>query len=523
MTPSETVERSASGWGLRFIPKRIRSKLIVLHTAFSLALTVLLLLTLRPPITELVYESEVRECKLALALYSASPEIAARVGVDGLSFSVGTAEDLALSAQTASEAFVSPGTPVIDRSASGWLMAVKWDPSRSAFISASVRIAEARDAVNRLFLLLILSMLGVYALIALTLEVFVLPRLVYRPIETLRAADDAVQEGRRSSELIAAGAIPGDEIGQIMRSRNQAIVKLRAQEQQLEQALTQLEAAAGELKRKNHLLETARRNLADQDRLASLGMMSAGIAHELNTPLAVIKGCVDELASSAGRGLPAERIALMRRVVSRLEGLSESLLDFARARPPKSDTVRLREVIDEAWTLVSLDRDAARIDLSNTVADHAAVPGDSDRLTQVFVNLLRNAVDAIEGDGRIDAGAEATLRDGRQWLSVTIADSGPGIAPALFPRLFEPFASTRLDAHGTGLGLAVAEGIVREHGGLLLARNAESGGAVFEVMLPLAPAPDGTALFGVGTLQPASVPPTGADAPSPPQPGARSA
>jgi len=519
MTGPSIDDRPRRAWRLRFVPRRIRSKLIVLHTAFSLALTALLLLTLRPPIVDLVRQSEIRECLLALSLHSASPGAAGRSGVEGIVVESGSAEALGLSPQTASDAYLKPGAPVVGRAPDGSMMAVKWDSTVSAFVVASVRIAEARDAVNRLFLLLILAMLGVYALIALTLEVFVLPRLVYRPIETLRAADDAVQAGERSSELIASASIPGDEIGQIMRSRNQAIIKLRTQEQQLERALTQLESAAAELKRKNHLLETARRNIADQDRLASLGMMSAGIAHELNTPLAVIKGCVDELASSAGRGLPPERIALMRRVVSRLEGLSESLLDFARARPPKTDAVALREVVDEAWTLVSIDRGAARVEFRNAVPAGAVVSGDADRLTQVFVNLLRNAVDAIDGEGHIDASAEATVRDRRHWLSVTVADSGPGIAPALFPRLFEPFASTRLDAHGTGLGLAVAEGIVREHGGLLLARNAESGGAVFEVMLPRAANDEATALFGAGTLPArgtpqSSVAPEDADAPS---------
>ncbi|HBS29755.1 MAG TPA: hypothetical protein DEB06_09970 [Phycisphaerales bacterium] len=500
-------------WGLRFVPTRIRSKLIALHTAFSLALAVLLLLILRPPIVDLVRASEERESRLALALFAASPDRAGATGVEGVSFSSGGAEELALSAQTASDAFLRPGRAVIGRAGSGAVMAVMWDPDRRAFLAASVRIGEARDAVNRLFLLLTLSLLGVYALIALTLEVFVLPRLVYEPIRTLRAADDAVQAGERGSELIPSEAIPRDEIGQIMRSRNQAIIKLRAQEQQLESALTQLEAAAGELKRKNHLLETARRNLADQDRLASLGMMSAGIAHELNTPLAVIKGCVEELASGGGRPLGPERLALMGRVVSRLEGLSESLLDFARARPRRTDTVGVRGVVEEAWTLVSLDRGAARVRFENEVPGGAAVSGDPDRLTQVFVNLLRNAVDALDAGGRVTVSAETTVRDAREWLSVTVADDGPGIAPSLFPRLFEPFASTRLDAHGTGLGLAVAEGIVREHGGLLLARNAEGGGAVFEIMLPRA-SPATPVLFDLGTLprEGGPAPPSGARA-----------
>jgi len=92
----------------------------------------------------------------------------------------------------------------------------------------------------------------------------------------------------------------------------------------------------------------------------------------------------------------------------------------------------------------------------------------------------------MDGRGRIDIKANTTLREGRPWISVIVRDFGPGIDAAVLPRLFEPFASTRMDAKGTGLGLAVSEGIIEEHGGVLLARNATppDTGAVFEIMLP---------------------------------------
>jgi signal transduction histidine kinase len=338
--------------------------------------------------------------------------------------------------------------------------------------------------MNRLYLLLTLALLAVYGAIAIIVEVLVLPKQVYRPIETILAADDAAREGRRDREIIPETDITSDEIGQIMRSRNETVGSLRQKETDLAGALRSLEEVAGELKRKNHLLETARRNLADADRLASLGMMSAGIAHELNTPLAVLKGSVEEIAAHQGAPVPPERASLMLRVVRRLERLSESLLDFARVRPPSRDRINLREIVEEAWTLVSLDRDASRIEVVIDVSNDSAVLGDGDRLTQVLVNLLRNAVDALDGQGTVRVDSSDSLRDGRAWVSLTIADSGPGIDPAILPSLFEPFASTRMDSHGTGLGLAVAEGIVREHGGLILARNAPNAGAVFEIMLP---------------------------------------
>jgi two-component system C4-dicarboxylate transport sensor histidine kinase DctB len=118
---------------------------------------------------------------------------------------------------------------------------------------------------------------------------------------------------------------------------------------------------------------------------------------------------------------------------------------------------------------------------------------DPDRLVQVFVNLIRNAVDALSdaevADPAIEVEMEPEMRDSTPWVVVRVLDNGPGIDSALIDRLFEPFVSTRLDAQGTGLGLAVANGIVREHGGLLVATNrasqAAGSGAVFEVLLPM--------------------------------------
>jgi two-component system C4-dicarboxylate transport sensor histidine kinase DctB len=304
--------------------------------------------------------------------------------------------------------------------------------------------------------------------------------------------------------------MPSDEIGEIMRSRNRSIVSLRRHERELARALSQLEEVATDLKRKNHLLEMARRNLADADRLASLGIMSAGLAHELNTPLAVLKGLAEKIALAAGRAapsgangraaevLPGVSVAeaqLMLRVVGRLEKLGESLLDFARVRPATMTPTELRTLVDEAWTLVALDRHAARIAVENDVPAGLMAECDAARIMQVLVNLLRNAVDAMDAQPaaeaapppRIEVRATTVERDRREWVSLTIADNGPGIDPDVLARMFEPFVSTRLDAHGTGLGLAVSEGIIKEHGGLLMARNRNDGpvsGAVFEMLLP---------------------------------------
>ncbi|MCA9294698.1 MAG: hypothetical protein KDA20_12885, partial [Phycisphaerales bacterium] len=470
---------------------RIRRKLILLHTLFSLTLSAMIVLAVGASVRPLVAQSEMRECRLALALHDLSPEACA--ALSGVAVRTGSPSTLGIDEDLAAGARAANGGVVEGHDTSDHAIAVRYDIARNEFHAAMVRSPAARAATTKLYVLLTVSLLAVYALIALTLEVFVLPKQVYSPIERLRRADEAVQQGWRDAELIPEDDIPRDELGEIMRSRNKSILKLRAQEQQLAEALDQIEVVAAELKRKNHLLETARRNLADQDRLASLGMMSAGIAHELNTPLAVLKGTVEQLVEAKnGSALSQDRVELMRRVVGRLERLGESLLDFARVRPPATEHVDLKAIADEAWTLVSLDRDARRVQFENALSGKAAVLGDADRLTQVFVNLLRNAVDAMQrsGDapGSIRVESETQARDGRDWVSIRIVDDGPGIDIAILPRLFEPFATTRLDARGTGLGLAVAEGIIREHGGVLLARNRATPdhGAVFEMMLPVA-------------------------------------
>jgi signal transduction histidine kinase len=284
-----------------------------------------------------------------------------------------------------------------------------------------------------------------------------------------------------------------------MRSRNETVRALRSHEAALGHALARIEEAATELKAKNHLLETARRNLADADRLASIGMMSAGIAHELNTPLSVLKGIAEQIHHKPAAGVEPARAELMLRVVQRLERLSEGLLDFARVRPPETQSAPLRNLAEEAITLVGLDRGKSAggaVNLVNRVPEGLSAECDADRIVQVLVNVVRNSVDALTESGRasgeVVVEGEEREREGRRWAVLWIRDNGPGIAPEVMSRLFEPFVSTRLDSQGSGLGLAVAEGIVRQHGGVLLARNISAEGAAasvlgaeFEIVLPV--------------------------------------
>jgi len=481
---------------------RIRKKLVVLHTLFSVILGVVLLFTLRPGASAVVSRAEMNQAHTAVAILSASgwtgidEALPAAIGeIDGLTYRVGGAGEVGLLPEVQEAAAGQPGVSVPNgQSKAGGSVAMQIERvggGEPVYIVVTALIPEARQAVLELYAFTAVVILAMYGLIAAFLEMFVLPQNIYGPIARMLEADDAVQVGDADHEIIPEEHIPADEIGSIMRSRNETVRSMRQHERDLADALGRFEIVAADLTRKNHLLENAQRNLADSDRLASLGMLSAGIAHELNTPLTVVKGLAEKLDRSGGQGLSQEETRLLVRVVGRLERLGESLLDFARVRPPQTKPVKPREIVDEAITLVRLDRDAKVVQIENTVDAGLVIACDADRIVQVFVNLIRNSVDAVRVSdigGEIEIAGELFERDGAEWVSLRVIDDGPGIAPELIESLFEPFVSTRLDARGTGLGLAVAEGIVRQHGGVIVAHNrATTRGSVFEIVLPVVP------------------------------------
>jgi signal transduction histidine kinase len=334
-------------------------------------------------------------------------------------------------------------------------------------------VYEALIERARFTLFLVLGV--IYCVAVLVLELVIMPKFVYRPLRWMLDADEATRRNQRERELIPDRAIFADEIGQIMRSRNRTVAELRRHEDELETALT-------EVREKNAQLEMAKQTLAEQDRLASLGLLSASVAHEMNTPLAVLQGSIEKLAETVTEPHAQERLARMRRVTQRLKKISESLVDFARVRTESFERVPLRPLVEESWQLVAIDEKAAGVVFTSDVAADHAARGNGDRLAQVFVNLLRNALDAIPAGGTIRV---ASSRQGGV-IQVRVEDNGPGIPSDVLPDIFEAFVSRRLDAKGTGLGLTVAEGIVRQHHGTITAANRPEGGACLEVTLPIA-------------------------------------
>ncbi|HYK62329.1 MAG TPA: ATP-binding protein [Bryobacteraceae bacterium] len=323
-----------------------------------------------------------------------------------------------------------------------------------------------RRAVIRARLTLFLVLGVIYVLAVLLLELVIMPVYVYRPLGKMLEADAATQAGDRARELIPEREILGDEIGYLMRSRNKTVASLRRQEDELAAALRRLE---------------------EQDRLVSLGLLSASVAHELNTPLAVLAGSIEKLLETSRDPQTLDRLGRMQRVTQRLRRISETLVDFSRVRNQRLELLGLRHLIDEAWSLVAIDEKASSVDFVNEVSAEDHIVGNSDRLGQVFVNVLRNALNAVEpAHGQIVVRGRRAERSGEAGIAVRVEDNGPGIPADLLPDIFSAFVTTRLDARGTGLGLTVAEGIVTQHGGAISASNRNEGGACLEVWLPAA-------------------------------------
>lgn len=340
---------------------------------------------------------------------------------------------------------------------------IEKNPSASAQAARQSQQSALNQARVRLFLVLGI----IYLLAVIVLESAIMPWYVYRPLRRMLAADAATQAGDREGELIPDSEIMGDEIGQIMRSRNDTVEALRKREDELAAALRRIE---------------------EQDRLVSLGLLSASVAHELNTPLAVLAGSIEKLIETNQDSHTQERLARMQRVTHRLRRISESLVDFSKVRKTQMEPTALRPLIEEAWTLVAIDEKSSRVEfLNHTSAEHRVI-GNPDRLLQVFVNLLRNALNAVGSDaaGRIEVRTRREQRDGRPSIVLTVEDNGKGIPAYVLPDIFDAFVTTRLDAHGTGLGLTVAEGIITQHGGTIAASNRPQGGACLEVCLPAA-------------------------------------
>ncbi len=287
----------------------------------------------------------------------------------------------------------------------------------------------------------------------------VLARTVTRPIERLVAfASDVRLEG----DLAPLEVGSHDEIAELARH--------------LEEVAHRLQRLHGEARLRD-------RELARVEHLATVGMLAAGVAHEINNPLAGIRTAIERLLRHTRDPQEAERYGtVLRDAIARIERAVRGTLTYARASDVRVAPTRLAEIVERALELAGNRLEEKRIALVRSIPhDLPRVQSDAAQLVQIVLNLILNACDAMA------PGGELRLRGHREEdvVVVDVCDSGPGVAPDLREKVFNPFFTTKPLGEGTGLGLAVSRTGLREMGGDLWLEPSPSGGACFRLRLPV--------------------------------------
>lgn len=236
-------------------------------------------------------------------------------------------------------------------------------------------------------------------------------------------------------------------------------------------------------------LEKANAQLINAERLVSVGRLAGGVAHEINNPAGIILTTSDYLLrESEKRSLPGnfhEGLQAIRRQAWRVSEIVNELLTFSRPAKMHKQSVDLNTVLRHCLLLLAPRFREQRVHVEENLAPNLpAIPADPGRLEQVFVNLLNNAADAMPDGGQVTVETRECHRDNTSYLLVSIADSGTGIAAENLKSIFDPFFTTKPRGKGTGLGLAVTHGIIRDHSGHIEAESSSGQGAVFRVYLP---------------------------------------
>jgi PAS domain S-box-containing protein len=233
-------------------------------------------------------------------------------------------------------------------------------------------------------------------------------------------------------------------------------------------------------------LKRLEEQLIQSEKLAAMGQMLAGVAHELNNPLTAILGVTELLREREGVEESTKRqLDLTHRQARRAARIVQNLLEFSRPAAPKKQTLDLNSLVERTLQLHehSLRRNSIEVDFQ-PVPTIPGVIGDANQLIQVLLNLVSNAEQAIR---EVRESGRIHIRIGRlgNHLSITVQDDGVGISPDSVPRLFDPFYTTKRPGGGTGLGLSICMSIIREHGGSIDVETLPAGGSAFTVYLPV--------------------------------------
>jgi two-component system NtrC family sensor kinase len=306
-------------------------------------------------------------------------------------------------------------------------------------------------------------------------------RMIGRPLEQLTVKANRTGAGDFTGDLLLAG---GDELAELATAINRMCAQLAANREAIR---TETEARIAALEQLRHT-----------ERLATIGRLAAGIAHELGTPLNVVAGRAKLIS---GGDLRQEQIGECSRIIAeqaaRMSNIIRQLLDFARRHPSRKSPCNFAELLRQVLDLLqtTAKKQGVTFELVLPEGRLAPIAVDEAQMQQVLINLIMNGIQAMPDGGRLRVSIRLErifppLPEGgreKDYLVIAVADEGEGIRPENIRHLFEPFFTTRGVGEGTGLGLSIAYGIVKEHGGWLDVNSDPGAGACFSVYLPWGP------------------------------------
>ena len=310
------------------------------------------------------------------------------------------------------------------------------------------------------------------SLIAMLIGMLIIMFFVWRalwPLQELRRGAEAVGRGDFTQRVVVRG---NDECGQLAKVFNRMTADVEHSHSQLQQTVA--------------TLQTTQAQLVQSEKLSAIGEFVAGVAHELNNPLATVMGFSEILKTAPVEPKYQRHLNMIFKSAERCQKIVQSLLTFARRHQPERKPVAVNQLVEEVLEIVAYQLRTNNIKVVREFADRLPpVLGDGHQIQQVIINLINNARQAIESHQ--DSG----------WLSVTteadatsvrikIADNGPGISPENLRKIFDPFFTTKGVGKGTGLGLSLCYGLIKEHGGNISVTSQPGQGATFVVELPVA-------------------------------------
>jgi len=252
-------------------------------------------------------------------------------------------------------------------------------------------------------------------------------------------------------------------------------------------AVLELQQTQQELQARISAQMEAEARLIQAAKLAAVGEMAAGVAHELNNPLTTVVGFTELALDELPMESPIRKdLDLVLQEARRARRVVRRLLDFARQTETSRVKADINEIVDDVMMLTKHLMHASHVQPEIRMGQNLTwVSVDRNQIKQVVINLVNNALYAMPEGGRLVVETAEQARYGRQWMTLTVRDTGEGIPPENLERIFEPFFTTRADHGGTGLGLSVTYGIVTDHSGMIEVESTVKQGSTFTVWLPL--------------------------------------